>query len=87
MSFLDCPAYLDEEGTVRCGLPAEIRYRYVTASTDGPMESAMIRCPSGHWFNGPTEFLSLRTHSRAELGRAEAGPAELAHHFGPRPHS
>jgi hypothetical protein len=25
-------------------------------STDGPLEAAMIRCPSGHWFNGPNEF-------------------------------
>ena len=24
MMFLDCPAYLDEDGTARCGLPAEV---------------------------------------------------------------
>ncbi len=58
MMFLDCPAYLDAEGAWRCGLPAEVRYRYVVASTDGPLESAMIRCPSGHWFNAPIEFLA-----------------------------
>ncbi len=56
--FLDCPAYLDEEGAVRCGLPAEVRCRFVMNSTDGPFESAMIRCPSGHFFNGPIEFLT-----------------------------
>ena len=27
-------------------------------STDGPLESAKIRCPRGHWFNGPVEALS-----------------------------
>jgi hypothetical protein len=57
--FLDCPAYLDRHGTVRCGLPAEVEDRYTVRSSDGPMESARIRCPRGHWFNGPIEFLAL----------------------------
>jgi len=48
MMFLDCPAYLDEDGAERCGLPAEVRSRFTTSSTDGPLASAMIRCPSGH---------------------------------------
>jgi hypothetical protein len=42
MMFLDCPAYLDEAGA-RCGLPAEVRCRFIMRSTDGPLESAMIR--------------------------------------------
>ncbi len=58
MMFLDCPAYLDSEGARRCGLPAEVEHRYVQRSTDGPLESAKIRCPTGHWFNGPIEFLT-----------------------------
>jgi hypothetical protein len=40
MMFLDCPAYLDHERTVRCGLPAEVRCRFTMRSTNGPMESA-----------------------------------------------
>jgi len=56
--FLDCPAYLDEEGALRCGLPAEVKRRFTMRSSDGPLEAAMIRCPSGHWFNGPIEFLA-----------------------------
>jgi hypothetical protein len=52
MMFLDCPAYLDEVGAVRCGLPAEMTSLYTLRSTDGLLESAMISCPSGHWFNG-----------------------------------
>jgi hypothetical protein len=28
-------------------------------STDGPLESARIRCPRGHWFNGPIESLTF----------------------------
>jgi hypothetical protein len=56
--FLDCPAYLDAQGTARCGLPAEVGDRYAVSSTDGPLESARIRCPRGHWFNGPVESLA-----------------------------
>jgi hypothetical protein len=56
--FFDCPAYLDEQRGVRCGLPAEVSCRFILNSTDGPLESAMIRCPSGHFFNGPIEFLT-----------------------------
>jgi hypothetical protein len=57
-TFLDCPAYLDRNGTVRCGLPAEVEGRYTMMSTDGPLESARIRCPDGHMFNGPIESLT-----------------------------
>jgi hypothetical protein len=53
MMFLDCPAYLDQGGAVRCGLPAEIGCRFTMRSTDGPLECAKIRCPAGHYFNGP----------------------------------
>ncbi len=56
--FLDCPAYLDEAGAARCGLPAAVEYRYTVESTDGPVESAKIRCPGGHWFNGPLASLT-----------------------------
>jgi hypothetical protein len=53
MLFLDCPAYLDDERTVRCGLPAEVRYRFTMQPTGGPVESAVIRYAAGHWF-GPS---------------------------------
>jgi hypothetical protein len=71
--FLDCPAWLDEEGAVRCGLPAEVRSRFTMRSTGGPLESAMIRCPSGHWFNAPIEFLTLKDGK--EPGPGSVGPA------------
>ncbi|HEV2377448.1 MAG TPA: hypothetical protein VGS19_35445 [Streptosporangiaceae bacterium] len=58
--FLDCPAYMDEIGGARCGLPAEVQYRYTRMSTAGPLESAKIRCPRGHGFNGPIEFLTWK---------------------------
>jgi hypothetical protein len=56
--FLDCPEYMDRRGAVRCGLPAEVESWYVVKSTDGPLESAKIRCPRGHVFNGPIESLT-----------------------------
>ncbi len=56
--FLDCPAHLDEQGAARCGLPAEVLYRYRPRSAGGTAESMKIRCPRGHWFNGPAEFLT-----------------------------
>jgi SnoaL-like polyketide cyclase len=43
MMFLDCPAWLDEEGAVRCGLPAKVRHRFITRSTGGPFSGP----PSG----------------------------------------
>jgi hypothetical protein len=74
MMFLDCPAYLDKEHTVRCGLPGEVRRRFTMRSTDGLLESAMIRCPSGHWFNGPIEFLAC--DSRDEHHSANGAVAD-----------
>jgi hypothetical protein len=57
-AFLDCPAYMDARGAVRCGLPAEVEDWYAMDSTDGPLECARIRCPRGHMFNGPVESLT-----------------------------
>jgi hypothetical protein len=70
LMFPGCPACLDRDGGERCGLPAEVRCRFAMRSTDGPLESAMIRCPAGHWFNGPIEYLTLKT----EPGRGAALP-------------
>ena len=70
MMFLDCPAYLDQDGASRCGLPAEVSRRFIMHSTDGPLESAVIRCPAGHWFNGPIEFLTWDRTSKRDPGAA-----------------
>ena len=74
MMFLDCPAYLDHERTVRCGLPAEVRYRFTMRSTDGPLESAMIRCPAGHYFSGPIESLTWHGKDKHDPGSAAVTP-------------
>ena len=78
--FTDCPAYMDKTGSVRCGLPAVVEGRYLMRSTDGPLESARIRCPRGHWFNGPIESLTLREDQvRPSTARSTAGSTPRQH--------
>ena len=74
LMFLDCPAYLDKQNLLRCGLPAEVKRRFIMRSTSGPIECAMIRCPAGHSFNGPIEFLSLEITARTAHRQGVAGP-------------
>src|SRR5271169_741429 len=70
MMFLNCPAHIDQEGAVRCGLPAEVRCRFTMRSTDGPVESAMIRCPVGHYFCGAIESLTWDGTDKHDPGSA-----------------
>jgi hypothetical protein len=71
--FLDCPAYLDQDGALRCGLPAEVRYRFTMRSSDGPLEAAMIRCPSGHYFCAAIESLTWDGKDEHDPGPAGLG--------------
>ena len=48
VTFLDCPAHLDEHGSARCGLPAAVEYRYTIRSIEKTLDAAKIRCPCGH---------------------------------------
>jgi hypothetical protein len=64
--FLDCPADMDDDRTARCGLPATVEYCYAAESSRGPVESAKIRCPRGHIFNGPVEFLTFTGFSTGQ---------------------
>jgi hypothetical protein len=43
-------------------------------STDGPVESAKIRCPRGHHFNGPIESLTMP--EQPDAARHISWPAE-----------
>src|ERR1700728_2863272 len=79
MTFLDCPAYLDDEGAARCGLPAEVSCSYTMQSTGGPLDSVMIKCPSGHLFNGPLEFLTWKNGEGQDVRRPfDRGPGSDA---------
>jgi len=68
MMFLDCPAWLNRDGAERCGLPAEVSCRFTMRSTDGPIESAMIRCPAGHYFCGAIESLTWDGKNKHDPG-------------------
>ena len=70
MMFLDCLAYLDHDGAVRCGLPAEVERQFTMSSSDGPADSAKIRCPAGHWFNGAIESLTWESRDKHDPGSA-----------------
>jgi hypothetical protein len=67
--LMDCPAYMDRSGNARCGLPAAVEYRYTVATMTGLRECAKIRCPRGHWFNGPVEALTWEKHPTASPAR------------------
>ena len=85
MMFLDCPAYLGGNGIVRCGLPAEVEARYTVRSTDGPLECAKIRCPRGHWFNGPIEGLAVARPRAVAAVPASPLPPLMIRGTGPAP--
>jgi hypothetical protein len=72
-TLVDCPAFLSHEGTLRCGLPAEVEAWYTIGSTDGPLESVKIRCPRGHWFNGPVESLGMPESRQNRSTRSVSG--------------
>ena len=75
MEFLACPAYLDDDRSVRCGLPAEVTCRFTMRSSDGPLESVMIQCPARHRFNAPVEFLTFDDGSAPSRTGTSAAPA------------
>ncbi len=81
--FLDCPAYMDSRGAIRCALPAEVEYTYSMQSTDGPLDSAKIRCPRGHCFNGPIEMFVRQDQPDASVPPAHLDRARAA--WPPRP--
>jgi len=68
--LVDCPAFAGHDGAARCGLPAEVEERYTIGSTDGPLESVKIRCPRGHWFNGPIEAVITPEWRNRSIGSA-----------------
>lgn len=55
--------------------PAEVRCRFTVRSTGGPVEGAMIRCPAGHWFDGPTECLTWESTQKPVPGPGRNRPS------------
>jgi hypothetical protein len=77
-TLLDCPAYLNAGGTVRCGLPAAVEDRYTLGSTDGAVPAVRIRCPNGHWFSGPVDALAVSFAAPAPDAGAGAAAVRAA---------
>jgi hypothetical protein len=77
MLYLDCPAYLDEHGAVRCGLPATVEGSYTMSSSDRPLAAVRIRCPAGHFFNGPIELLTWEKNLDVTAEAARAGRSSV----------
>ncbi len=63
----------------QCDGPAEVEWRAVLESTDGPVEHCRVRCLHGHWFLLPTASLSsgrpAPARRTAPASAAPAGPA------------
>lgn len=65
-----------------CGVPAEVQWRAVLESTDGPIEHAKIVCAGRHWFLLPVAKLAecAGGHSQGEtrgisrIGSLEGDP-------------
>ncbi|MGY2703018.1 MULTISPECIES: hypothetical protein [unclassified Nocardioides] len=51
-----------------CGGAAEVEWRTVLESTDGPVEHARIRCVRRHWFLLPLERLAIAPAYRPPRG-------------------
>jgi hypothetical protein len=54
-----------------CGALAEVLWRDVLESTDGPVEHAKVMCVRRHWFLLPVEHLA-----RAAAAFTTPGPAD-----------
>jgi hypothetical protein len=56
-----------------CAEPAEVQWRAVMESTDGPVEHAKVLCVRRHWFLLPTAMLA-RPRARGHAAQDEARP-------------
>ena len=45
----DCPS---------CGVPMEVIDRFILNGVPTPVEHVKVRCPIGHWYTIPTEWLA-----------------------------
>lgn len=57
----------------QCGAVAEVRWRAVLDSTDGPVEHAQVVCLHRHWFLLPTAALASGTGQARRGGPRPAG--------------
>ena len=76
--FLDCPAYMDRHGAVRCGLPAEVEQWYAVRSTDGPLGECKDPVPTRPYVQTARWSRSPGTSTTIGSRRGRAGYARSA---------
>lgn len=59
MDFTSCP---------ECEAPAEVEWRAVLESTDGPVEHVKVRCVQAHWFLLPVGTLAATRRPTGDRG-------------------
>ena len=70
---------MDMTSCPECGSLAEIEWRAVLDSTDGPVEHARVRCVRRHWFLLPVATLKGAGAPRAETVRqSQSRPSSRA---------
>ena len=74
---------MDATTCPECGTLAEVEWRAVLESTDGPIEHAKVRCVQKHWFLLPVAALTAArqpVHSPSQL----SSPHRRSARFRPR---
>ena len=66
---------MDTTTCPECGALAEVEWRDVAESTDGPVEHAKIRCVQRHWFLLPVASLP---HAATRISRGRHAGVSLA---------
>jgi hypothetical protein len=61
-----------------CAAPAEIEWRAVLASTDGPIEHAKVQCVNQHWFLLPVANLASLPLHRGQAGSPGESAAQAS---------
>ena len=63
---------MDTTNCPECGSLAEVEWRAVMESTDGPVEHAKVRCVQKHWFLLPVASLAAGRHQEVPAVSAPA---------------
>lgn len=65
---------MDMTSCPECGAVAEVQWRDVLESTDGPVEHAKVLCLQRHWFLLPVASLVRPTPPGRDASRLSDGP-------------
>lgn len=69
---------MDTTTCPQCGALAEVEWRAVVESTDGPVEHAKVVCVQRHWFLLPVASLAVRRQRYSGFSKSNLAPASHA---------